>query len=208
MAFIATSGLRNLSIHASFSRPYTGVVNFCRWRVGLPAGIVMAVMSTAAVLVAMTPQVVVPASEINALKREYAFIRFSQLTTSLTPPAPPRHDLGNAPKPTSGAQSLIPPDARAWHRRKVSIRGYVVPVDVDRSGIREFVLSASVDSCHFGVLGGPDEWIYVTMAGGTRIPTTGVAPVTVFGVLEVGEDVRSGVVDSLYRMRGERIAVH
>jgi hypothetical protein len=70
------------------------------------------------------------------------------------------------------------------------------------------VLSASVDSCHFGVLGGPDEWIYVTMAGGTRIPRTGVSPVTIFGVLEVGEDVRSGVVDSLYRMRGERIAVH
>lgn len=157
---------------------------------------------------AMQRQVTVPASEINALKREYTFIRFSQLTTSMTPPAPPRHDLGNAPKPKSATQSLIPADARAWNGRKVSIRGYVVPVDVDRSGIREFVLSASVDSCHFGVLGGPDEWIYVAMAEGTRIPTTGVSPVTVFGVLDVGEDVQGGIVNSLYRMRGERIAVH
>jgi hypothetical protein len=180
----------------------------CRfWTVvcAIAAGVVL---TSDAAMVAAQRQVVVPASEINALKREYTFIRFSQLTTSMMPVAPPRHDLGNAPKPQSTAQSLIPPDARAWNGRKVSIRGYVVPVDLDRSGIREFVLSASVDSCHFGVLGGPDEWIYVTMAEGTRIPGTGVSPVTVFGVLDVGEDVRSGVVDSLYRMRGERIAVH
>jgi hypothetical protein len=168
----------------------------------------VALTADATTIVAAQRQVLVPASEINALKREYTFIRFSQLTTSMMPVAPPRHDLGNAPKPASAAQSLIPPDARAWKGRRVSIRGYVVPVDVDRSGIREFVLSASVDSCHFGVLGGPDEWIYVTMAEGTRIPGTGVSPVTIFGVLDVGEDVRGGVVDSLYRMRGERIAVH
>jgi hypothetical protein len=159
-------------------------------------------------LSSLQQSVVVSSSEINALKREYTYIRFSQLSSSQAEPAPPRHDLGSAPKPRAGAQSLIPSGARAWNDRKVAIRGYVVPVDADRLGIREFVLSASIDSCHFGVLGGPDEWIYVTMANGARIPNPGVSPVTIFGVLSVGEDVRGGVVDSLYRLRGQHIAVH
>ena len=150
--------------------------------------------------------VLVPAEQINALKREYLFIRFSQLT-HLDAPLPPRHDRGSASKPPATPR-LIPAPARAFHQRKVSIRGYVVPVDVDRQGTREFILSSNIDSCHFGVIGGPDEWIYVTMADNRRIPSVGTTPVTVFGVLDVGEDARGGVVDSLYRMRGERVAVH
>jgi hypothetical protein len=151
-------------------------------------------------------RVLVPAEEINALKREYTFIRFSQLT-HLDAPLPPRHDLGNASKPPA-SQSLIPAPARAFHRRKVSIRGYVVPVEVDRQGTREFILSSNIDSCHFGVIGGPDEWIYVTMGDGRHIPTVGTTPVTVFGTLDVGEEGQGGVIDSLYRMRGDRVAVH
>jgi len=144
-------------------------------------------------VVSAAPQVVVPASDINALKREYTFVRFSQLT----------HMDGS-----SSAQSLIPAPARAFHGKKVSIRGYVVPVDVNRDGISEFILSSNIDSCHFGIIGGPDEWIYVTMAEGRRMPRPGIMPVTVFGVLQVGEDMRLGAVDSLYRMRGERVAIH
>lgn len=150
--------------------------------------------------------VVVPSDQINALKREYTFIRFSQLT-HLDAPLPPRHDLGSASKPAPSA-SLIPAGARAFHQRKVSIRGYVVPVDVDRRGIREFILSSNIDSCHFGVIGGPDEWIYVTMTGDRRIPAPGTLPVTIFGVIDVGEQVSGGVADSLYRMRGDRVALH
>lgn len=152
-------------------------------------------------------QVLVPAGEINALKRDYTFVRFSQLM-HMEAPLPPRHDLGSASKPVAATQSLIPAGARTFNNRKVSIRGYVVPVDVTRDGTREFVLSSNIDSCHFGVIGGPAEWVYVTMANGRTIPSVGTTPVTVFGVLSVGEDVRDGVVDSVYRMRGERVAVH
>lgn len=150
--------------------------------------------------------VVVPADQINTVKREYPFLRFSQLT-HLDGPLPPRHDQGSASRPAPAA-SLIPAGARAFHKQKVSIRGYVVPVDVDRRGISEFILSSNIDSCHFGIIGGPDEWIYVKMAGDHRVPAPGTAPVTVFGVLEVGEDVKDGLVDSLYRMRGDRVALH
>lgn len=166
-------------------------------------GLMLLVASAA---VAAAQNVLVRAEDINTLKREYLFIRFSQLT-HMDAPLPPRHDQGSASRPTA-AQSLIPAPARAWHQRKVSIRGYVVPVDVDRRGTREFILSSNIDSCHFGVIGGPDEWIYVTMADGRYIPAVGTTPVTVFGVIDVGEDVKGGVVDSLYRMRGERVAIH
>ncbi len=153
-------------------------------------------------------QVLVPAGEINALKRDYTFVRFSQLM-HMEAPLPPRHDLGSASRPVvADTQSLIPEGARAFNNRKVSIRGYVVPVDVTRDGTREFVLSSNIDSCHFGVIGGPAEWVYVTMVDSRTIPSVGTTPVTVFGVLAVGEDVRDGVVDSVYRMRGERLAVH
>lgn len=150
--------------------------------------------------------VVVPNDQINAVKREYPFVRFSQLT-HLDAPLPPRHDQGSASRPAPAA-SLIPAGARAFHKQKVSIRGYVVPIDVDRRGISEFILSSNIDSCHFGVIGGPDEWIYVKMADDRRMPAPGTAPVTVFGVLDVGEDVKDGLVDSLYRMRVDRVALH
>jgi hypothetical protein len=58
------------------------------------------------------------------------------------------------------------------------------------------------------VIGGPEEWVYVTMAAGRAIPNVGSTPVTVFGLLSVGEDVRDGVIDSVYRMRGDRVAIH
>lgn len=167
------------------------------------AGLVLA----AAAALTAAPQVLVPAGEINALKVEYPFVRFSQLMPMDAPP-PPRHALGSAPRPVASTQSLIPTSARAFNNRKVSIRGYVVPVDVDRMGTREFVLSAHIDSCHFGVIGGPEEWVYVTMVPGRAIPNVGSTPVTVFGLLSVGEDVRDGVIDSVYRMRGDRVAVH
>lgn len=163
--------------------------------IALVSGTVMAAQS-----------VVVPNDQINAVKREYPFVRFSQLT-HLDAPLPPRHDQGSASRPAPVA-SLIPSAARAFHQQKVSIRGYVVPIDVDRNGISEFILSSNIDSCHFGVIGGPDEWIYVKMSGNRRMPAPGTAPVTVFGVLEVGEDVKDGLVDSLYRMRGDRVALH
>ncbi|MGE3344293.1 MAG: DUF3299 domain-containing protein [Vicinamibacterales bacterium] len=150
--------------------------------------------------------VVVPNDQINAVKREYPFVRFSQLT-HLDAPLPPRHDQGSASRPAPAA-SRIPAGARAFHKQKVSIRGYVVPIDVDRRGISEFIQSSNIDSCHFGVIGGPDEWIYVKMADDRRMPAPGTAPVTVFGVLDVGEDVKDGLVDSLYRMRVDRVALH
>lgn len=182
------------------ARVYTGVVG----RFVISAGFVMAL----AMALVAAPQVLVPVGQINALKAEYPFVRFSQLM-HLDAPLPPRHDLGSASRPSAKAQqSLIPQSARAFNNRKVSIRGYVVPVDVDRQGTREFVLSSNIDSCHFGVIGGPEEWVYVTMVSGRAIPHVGTTPVTVFGVLSVGEDVRDGVVDSVYRMRGERVAVH
>ena len=157
--------------------------------------------------VAAAPQVLVPAGDINTLKRDYPFVRFSQLIPQDVS-VPPSHRTGSASGSPAAPQSLIPPGARAFNNRKVSIRGYVVPVDVTRQGTREFVLSSNIDSCHFGIIGGPEEWIYVTMVDGRAIPHVATTPVTVFGVLSVGEQGSSGVVDSVYRMRGERVAVH
>jgi hypothetical protein len=167
--------------------------------------LILCVVSGAAVTAA--PQVLVPAGDINTLKRDYPFVRFSQLIPQ-DAAVPPGHRTGSSASSPAAPQSLVPPGARAFDNRRVSIRGYVVPVDVTREGTREFVLSSNIDSCHFGIIGGPEEWVYVTMAEGRAIPHVATTPVTVFGVLSVGEQGSHGIVDSVYRMRGERVAVH
>lgn len=152
--------------------------------------------------------VVVDSGEASRLKSQYPFVRFAVLTGDL-PAAVPLHDrvLPLRPRPGEGAR-LITPDARAFHGKPVSIRGYMIPLAVDARGVHAFVLSSSIDSCHFGLVGGMNEWVDVRLAADARVPAAGLSPVTVFGTLDVGEQVQNGAVTSIYRMQAEFLAIH
>jgi hypothetical protein len=152
--------------------------------------------------------VVVDGGRASALKAQYPFIRFSVVTGGASIDVP-LHSRPQPIRPAAGEGApLIPAEALRLNGQRVSIRGYMVPLVADAQGVTAFILSASIDSCHFGLLGGMTEWIDVRIAGGARIPPAGLNPVTVFGTLNVGEAVRDGYVTSLYRLTADFVAIH
>jgi hypothetical protein len=80
----------------------------------------------------------------------------------------------------------------------------MMPLDYDGKGTKYFILGPTLDLCHFGVTGGPNEWIFVRMNKKTRF--AGFSAVTVFGKLEVGEVRRHDILESFYRLEGAVIS--
>ncbi len=99
-------------------------------------------------------------------------------------------------------RSSIPPEVRALDRQAVAVRGYAIPIAMERGRITEFILAAKNEvGCCFGDGLAMNQWILVAVPEETTLDLKTFAIVTVLGVLEVGEEVREGVVLSLYRMR-------
>lgn len=107
--------------------------------------------------------------------------------------------------PTTTSFSTIPKDIRDLHGKRVSVDGFMMPLDYD-GGVRTFVLNASYDMCQFGAPSIPNQRIDVTMAGGRRTVFVHT-PIRVFGVMEVGEEFDNGQLVSIYRMKADAIYV-
>jgi len=81
-------------------------------------------------------------------------------------------------------QSLaLPPEIAALNGKTVSIRGFMLPVEVKPGGVRKFVLTATIDSCHWGMIGLANEWVLVEMAENKHVPSVRFQPVVLFGRL-------------------------
>lgn len=97
------------------------------------------------------------------------------------------------------APNVIPPSVKALHGKPVYLKGFMLPLDLDASGVSRFMLNASLDMCYFGAPVRLNDWVMVTMRGGQKAKFTHL-PTAVWGVLEVGEEVRNGRTVSLYRL--------
>lgn len=151
----------------------------------------------APVVLAQSP-VVTPA-EGSRLKASFPFVRFSTLASFDLPASEGVVHVSTPP----AADWALPPEVLSLHNRPVSIRGYMLPIDVAGGGVRSFILTSSIDSCHWGMLGLPNEWVLVEMAGMARVPFLKYQPVTVFGRLSVEPSFRGGRLGGLYQLRAE-----
>jgi hypothetical protein len=154
-------------------------------------------------------QSVVPGDRVNALKGEYPYVRF-WLLAGFELPEVPIARLTRSPhaSPGGGGSLAIPDEVQKLHGRPASIRGYMLPLDLDGSRVTTFILTASIDACHFGMVGQPNEWVLVRMQPGRHVPFAKLQPITVFGRLSVGPEWQAGELVSLYRMTGDLIAIH
>ncbi len=101
----------------------------------------------------------------------------------------------------------IPTSVRGLNQRKLAIQGFMVPVQLVKERVKYFLLVRNQMLCCFGVAIGMNEWIYITMdekADARYVPDV---PVVVYGTLHVGEEMRDGMVMSIYRMDGEKLVV-
>jgi hypothetical protein len=93
----------------------------------------------------------------------------------------------------------LPAAIKSLNGKQVSIRGFMLPLDLDNTGVGEFMLNGSLDMCYFGAPVRMNEWVLVRMEGTKKARFTHL-PIVVSGKLEVGEQMKNGRVMSLYRM--------
>jgi hypothetical protein len=101
----------------------------------------------------------------------------------------------------------IPEDIRALDGKRVSVRGTMSPIDVDRRGVKRFMLVAYQTGCCFGMAIRLNEQIMVSMPGDERAEYVVYDDITVSGTLQVGAQFEDGWVTSLYRMVADEVVV-
>jgi hypothetical protein len=143
---------------------------------------------------------VVNLSKAKELLKEYPTVLFTTLAQF------PFDYTGKRTQPTPEAK--IPEKIRALNGKNISLRGYMVPMDFD-NGVRNFVLVPFGESCCYGVvMGAPNEWVAVEMAGTKKALFAGSEQIIVFGKLQVRELIKSGgIVESIYTMKAESMSV-
>ena len=97
----------------------------------------------------------------------------------------------------------VPEKILALSGRKVAVSGYMMPLSSESGGAKKFLIMRYQFGCCYAVTPKINEWIEVTMVNGVAdyIPDT---LDTVWGVLEVKEELRDGAAISLYKMRATK----
>jgi hypothetical protein len=154
-------------------------------------------MKHLAVLLAIAISLAPPASmRVRAADAEYQDVPFNILSGfdyELPDPLDPRATFN---------PNQVPAKVKALNGRKVSVRGFMLPFDVQPDGVSQFMLNASLDMCYFGAPVRMNDWIMVTMKPGKKAQFSHLA-YQVAGVLEVGEQLKNGRVQSLYRLTAD-----
>jgi hypothetical protein len=119
-----------------------------------------------------------------------------------TKPAEKADDAGITKRP----KDQIPAPVRALNGKKVSIQGFMIPIKLDKGATKNFLIVKDRSVCCFGRVPRMNEWVSVKMNGDKTTKFIGDQPVTIFGTLEVGEEIVSGEVMSIYRLNADDVA--
>lgn len=120
---------------------------------------------------------------------------------SFTYDVPIEQPATNAP-PTA---SQIPAAIKAYDKKKVALKGFMLPLKVEGGLVTELLIMRDQSMCCYGTVPKINEWVSVKMA------TKGVKPimdqpVTMFGTLHVGEMRENGYLVGIYALDGEKMA--
>ena len=175
-----------------------------KWAVlsGLALGVLTVIVTGGPSQGSFDPSTVVPSSRWEAMGREYQGVTFDVLAGFAYGEA--RGPFGVA-LPAENREA-IPAQIVALSGRRVSVSGFMLPLDFDGEGVTQFLLNANYDMCYFGAPTRPNDFIVVTMRDGRRTRFVHT-PVVVFGTLEVGEERKGDRVVSIYRMTGDAIGL-
>lgn len=109
----------------------------------------------------------------------------------------------NAKKP---AKDQIPQPIKDLNGKKIALQGFMVPIDLKNGKSTKFLLVKDQSLCCFGRMPRMNEWVSVKMKPGKSARVIQDQPVTVFGSLDVGENIENGEVLSIYRVDSEDVA--
>ena len=137
---------------------------------------------------------------------DYEAVSFGRLFFGYQPPIDIEHPDGNITK-GSKTPMVIPKEIKDLNGKKVSIKGFVIPL-ANSSGerINEFLFADELVSCLFCAMLGCDQWIMGTTVDpkGFRIKDDQYEePITIYGTLEVGPFYEAGQFICLYKLKAD-----
>jgi len=109
------------------------------------------------------------------------------------------------PEDYPGPEFDFPASVARFAGRKVSIVGYMIPLEWDGTKVPEFMLVGDLLGCCFGGQPQPDQWIEVKMSGegADYFP---YIPVVLTGTLRIeGIEDEAGYAAGCYRVDGESV---
>jgi hypothetical protein len=115
-------------------------------------------------------------------------------------------DMEDVTQDKSKMKDQIPQPIKELNGKKVAVQGFMMPIKQEKGGVRTFLLVRDQSICCFGRTPRMNEWVSVKMNGDKTARFIGDQPVTVFGVLQVGEHIEKGVVLSVYRLDADDVA--
>lgn len=107
----------------------------------------------------------------------------------------------------SAANSQIPEVVKCLNHKKISVEGFMLPLDGDNEKVKSLLLLANRNTCCYGLSPSYNGWINVSMTEDNTTKYYRDTPVKVYGTLEVGEETDPNGVLSLYRMNADKVEV-
>ncbi len=107
--------------------------------------------------------------------------------------------------PTLKLRHPIPEKIKAFNGRRVTLTGFLIPIQGDGRYFHEFLLVRDLASCCFGRAPKMNHWVRVRMKSReAAVRQTEGRPVSVTGMLIVGEFHEYGVLSAIYQLEGEK----
>lgn len=102
------------------------------------------------------------------------------------------------------ADEQIPVAVKTFNQKKVSIRGFMLPLKVDNGKVTEFLIMKDQSLCCYGATPKINEWVSVKI-GGSGIKPIMDQPVSMLGTLHVGAMRENGYLVGIYHMDGDKL---
>ena len=102
------------------------------------------------------------------------------------------------------ADGQIPEPIKELNNKKISLRGFMLPLKVEGGLVTEMLIMKDQSMCCYGATPRINEWVSVKMKGGVK-PLMD-EPVTLMGTLKVGETRENGYLVGIYAMDGDKMA--
>ena len=102
-------------------------------------------------------------------------------------------------------KNLIPKAVTDFHKKKIALKGYMLPLKVEGGKITEMLILRDQSMCCYGTVPKINEWVSVRMPKGKGVKPIMDVPITIFGTLKVGEVLENGYLVGIYELDGDRL---
>ncbi|MDB6121452.1 MAG: hypothetical protein JWQ71_445 [Pedosphaera sp.] len=149
------------------------------------------------------PDKVVPPVIAQAKTGDLLTVGFDKLA-SYNFDIPDDAPLTNQTATVDKADEQIPANVKAFNQKKVSIKGFMLPLKVQDGSVTEFLIMKDQSMCCYGNVPKITEWVSVKTTGKGVKPIMDQA-VSIQGTLHVGAMRENGYLVGIYQMDGDKL---